>query len=141
MAGSKGVTASATMSTMDASIPDDLLPLTPAVFHILVVLAGGDAHGYGIMGEVERITDGKLRLGPGTLYRSVYKMMLDGFIEEVRQEPRPVDERRLTYRITRQGLRVARAEARRLDALVREARRRGLVDDKRPAGQRRRVRS
>jgi DNA-binding PadR family transcriptional regulator len=128
------------MSTMDASTTDELLPLTPAVFHILLVLAGGDAHGYGIMGEVDRLTDGKLRLGPGTLYRSVYKMMLDGFIEEVREEPRPADERRLTYRITRQGLRVARAEARRLESLVRVARRRGLIDDKRPAGPRRRVR-
>jgi DNA-binding PadR family transcriptional regulator len=108
---------------------EELLPLTPAVFHILLVLAGGDAHGYAIMLEVERLTAGRMRLGPGTLYRSVYRMVLDGLIEEVKEEPRPTDERRCTYRLTRAGLELARAEARRLDALVRVARRRGLLAD------------
>jgi DNA-binding PadR family transcriptional regulator len=115
---------------MDASTLEELLPLTPAVFHILLVLAGGDAHGYAIMLEADRLTDGKLRLGPGTLYRSLYKMVLDGYVAEVNEEVRPADERRLTYRITRLGLQLARAEARRLDALVRVARRRHLLDDK-----------
>ncbi len=124
---------------MDASTPDELLPLTPAVFHILLVLAGADAHGYAIMLEVERLTEGKLRLGPGTLYRSIYKMVLDEFVAEVREDPRPTDERRLTYRITRRGLQVARAEARRLDALVHVARSRGLLDDgAQPGGRARR---
>jgi len=109
---------------------EELLPLTPAAFHILLVLAGGDAHGYAIMLEVERLTEGRMRLGPGTLYRSVYRLALDGLIEEVREEPRPSDERRCTYRLTRAGLEVVRAEARRLDALVRVARRRGLLAER-----------
>jgi DNA-binding PadR family transcriptional regulator len=115
---------------MDASTLEELLPLTPAVFHVLLVLAGGDAHGYAIMLEADRLSDGKLRLGPGTLYRSLYKMVHDGLVEEVTGAVRPTDERRLVYRITRRGLLLARAEARRLEALVRVARRRRLLDDK-----------
>src|SRR5262245_18714904 len=123
-------TKSATLSRMDAATLEEQLPLTPAVFHILLVLTGGYAHGYAIMLEADRLTDGKMHLGPGTLYRSIYKMALDGLVEEVKEEPRPSDERRVTYRITRTGLQLARAEARRLDALVRVARRRGLLSSK-----------
>ncbi len=111
---------------MNTSEPDDLLPLTPAVFHILLVLAGGESHGYGIMLEVDRLTGGQLHLGPGTLYRSTAKLLADGLIERAAGAD-PADERRCTYRITGRGLQVVRAEARRLDHLVREARRRGLL--------------
>ena len=104
-------------------------PLTSAVFHILLVLADGDAHGYAVMHEVERLTGGRVRLGPGTLYRSMYNMVLDGLIEELGQGQGPGDERRLTYRITARGMATARAEAERLQALVRLARKRGVIRD------------
>ena len=68
--------------------PQTLLPLTPAVFHIMLALAGGEGHGYGIMLEVERLTSGRLNLGPGTLYRSIQRMLLDGLIEETKDDPR-----------------------------------------------------
>src|SRR5215472_4266834 len=114
---------------MHPNVSESIGPLTPAVFHILLVLAGGKAHGYAIMNHIDRMTDRRVRLGPGTLYRSIYKMTLDGLIEQVDQRGSSVDERRLSYRITRRGLEVARAEVRRLEALVRLARRRGLLGD------------
>jgi DNA-binding PadR family transcriptional regulator len=103
---------------------------TPATFHILLVLADGPAHGYAMMSEVEEMTDGRTRLGPGTLYRSLFKLLHEGWIAEVPgADGRPdADERRRVYRITAKGLGVAREEARRLEALVRAARDRGLLD-------------
>ena len=109
------------------------LPLTPAVFHILVILAAGEAHGYAIMQEVERMTDGRMQLGPGTLYRSIDRMLVDELIEKASSS---ADERRNVYRISRRGLAVARAETRRLDALVRAARARGLLDGRTPSSRR-----
>jgi DNA-binding PadR family transcriptional regulator len=91
----------------------------------LVILAAGEAHGYAIMREVERMTDGRMQLGPGTLYRSIDRMLVDELIEKASSS---ADERRNVYRISRRGLAVARAETRRLDALVRAARARGLLD-------------
>jgi DNA-binding PadR family transcriptional regulator len=99
---------------------DTLLPLTPAVFHILLALADGERHGYGIMKEVEAYTGGKLRLGPGTLYRSIKGMLAEGLIAESDERPDPAldDERRRYYRLTEFGQRVARAELDRLTQLV-----------------------
>jgi DNA-binding PadR family transcriptional regulator len=110
--------------------PSELLPLTPAVFHILLALCGGECHGYGIMQEVSRVTRGQLQLGPGTLYRSIQRMLVDGLIEEMKgpAESGPEDERRRNYGLTPFGLKVAQAEAGRLKLLVDEARRRGLVE-------------
>jgi DNA-binding PadR family transcriptional regulator len=109
--------------------PQQFLPLTPAVFHIMLALAGGEGHGYGIMLEVERLTSGRLNLGPGTLYRSIQRMLLDGLIEEMKEAsgPEEDDERRRYYRLTRFGLEVARAESRRLESLVKAARGRELL--------------
>jgi DNA-binding PadR family transcriptional regulator len=109
--------------------PDTLLPLTPAVLHILLALAGGERHGYAIMREVGERTDGALRLGPGTLYGSLKRMLGLGLVEEAgeRVDPQLDEERRRDYRITPQGRSVARAEARRLAALVRLARERRLL--------------
>jgi DNA-binding PadR family transcriptional regulator len=109
--------------------PNRFLPLTPAVFHIMLALAGGEGHGYGIMLEVERLTSGQLNLGPGTLYRSIQRMLLDGLIEELTDVPdsEEDDERRRYYRLTRFGLLVAREEAQRLEALVNAARKRKLL--------------
>ncbi len=106
-----------------------LLPLTPAVFHIMLALAEGESHGYGIMLEVDEITRGALRIGPGTLYRSIQRMLVDGLIVERKEavDPEVDDERRRYYRLTEFGLEVARAEAQRLNVLVKSARDRGLL--------------
>ena len=106
------------------------------MFHILLALSGGEGHGYGIMQEVNELTGGQLNLGPGTLYRSIQRMLIDGLIEETTQaESGQDDERRRTYRLTVFGLEVARAEGMRLKLLVDEARRRratGLIAEKSP---------
>ena len=115
--------------------PQELLPLTPAVFHILLALAGEERHGYGIMQEVAARSGGKVRLGPGTLYGSIKRMIADGLIEESDERPDPEldDERRRYYRLTSFGQRVAAAEAERLARLVREARVKNLLPGARPA--------
>jgi DNA-binding PadR family transcriptional regulator len=107
-----------------------LLPLTPAVFQILLALAGGERHGYAIMREVEASTQGQLRIGPGTLYRSIKQMLAQGLIVEADERPDLAldDERRRYYRLTDFGQRVAEAEARRLARLVAQARQRHLLD-------------
>jgi DNA-binding PadR family transcriptional regulator len=109
--------------------PADLLPLQPATFHILVALADEDRHGYAIIQDVEARTDGALRLSPGTLYRSIQRMLEQGLIVEPRQRParEDDDERRRYYRITPFGRDVARAEANRLAQLLKGARARGLA--------------
>ena len=96
------------------------LPLTPAMFHILLALTDGERHGYGIMQEVLLRTDGKLRLGPAVLYRSIKRMLDDGLLEESEERPDPTldDARRRYYRLTSFGFQVAQAEARRLLNLV-----------------------
>lgn len=111
--------------------PESLLPLTPAVFHILLALANGERHGYGIMQEIAATTDGQIRIGPGTLYRSIKQMLAAGMIEESDERPDPTldDERRRYYRLTGFGRRVAQAEAVRLARLVREAEARRLLPE------------
>src|SRR5687768_2169723 len=101
--------------------PQDFLPLSPAVFNILLALADGEKHGYGIMLEIAAHTGGKLRLGPGTLYGSIKRLLEDGLIEESAERPDPAhdDERRRYYRLTEYGQRVAAAEATHLEELVR----------------------
>jgi len=108
--------------------PDALLPLPPAFFHILVALAQMPLHGYGIMQDVSERTGGKLRMGPGTLYGSLKRMLNAGLIEESeeRADPDLDDERRRYYRITAFGRSVAAAETARLGALVDQARARKL---------------
>ena len=105
---------------------DDLLPLQPAAFHILVVLSTGDRHGYGIIQDVEAFTGGALRLSPGTLYRTIQRLLEQGLITEPRSTVL-VDPRRRPYRITAFGRDVARAESHRLAELVRVAERAGLL--------------
>lgn len=109
--------------------PDTFLPLTPAAFHILLALADGEKHGYGIMQEVTTISDGQIKLGPGTLYGTIKRMLADGWIEEIDERPDPEldDERRRYYRLTDFGGKVARAEAQRLSRLVDAARTKRLV--------------
>ena len=109
-----------------------LLPLLPATFHILVALADEDRHGYAIIQDVAARTDGSIRLSPGTLYRSIQRMLEDGLIVETDERPSPEDddERRRYYRLTALGTAVAQAEAARLMDLVRMARARGLAPRK-----------
>jgi DNA-binding PadR family transcriptional regulator len=109
--------------------PESLLPLSSAVFQILLALAEEERHGYGIMQETARSSNGKVTLGPGTLYRSIRHLLIDGLIEESDERPVPEldDERRHYYRLTPFGLLVARAEAQRLAALVRVAQSKQLL--------------
>src|SRR6266566_7612727 len=104
--------------------PETLLPLTPAVFHILLALVGCDRHGYGIMQEVHLYTEGKLRLGPGTLYRSIKQMLTEGLIIELDERPDPAidDQRRRYYRLTDFGHIVLTAETERLEQVLQVAR-------------------
>ncbi len=103
---------------------DDLLPLKPALYLILVALADGDLHGYALKKEILRRTDGKVKLGAGTLYRSIRQLVDLGLIEESDQRPDPAldDERRSYYRLTQLGRQAACAETERLADLVRIAR-------------------
>ena len=115
------------MDTLDAR-----LPLQPAVFHILMALAEGDQHGYAIVQAIAERTDGRVRIGPATLYRSLQRMLEDGLVVEIDERPAPEDddERRRYYRITPAGRKTARAEAQRLADLVKLARMSGLAPRK-----------
>ena len=98
--------------------------MTPTMFHVLLALADENRHGLGIVREVERRTEGEVRLGPGTLYGSIKKLLGFGYIEEPGERPRPEDDdpRRRYYRISSSGRRVLEEEAVRMDRLVRVAR-------------------
>ncbi len=103
--------------------PSSLLPLSEAVFHILLALAAGERHGYGILLEVEERTGGRVRLGPGTLYGAIKRLRGQGLVEETAgEEDDPTDERRRYYRLTPLGREVAVLEARRLERLLDAAR-------------------
>jgi len=108
-----------------------LLPLTPAAFQILLALAGGERHGYGIMREIADGSGGKTRLGPGTLYRSIKQMLAAGLIEESSERPDPAldDERRRYYRLTALGKRTLELELQRLSDVVQLARVKHLLRD------------
>jgi DNA-binding PadR family transcriptional regulator len=106
--------------------------LPPATFHILLALADDDRHGYAIIQDVLRRTDGELKLSAGTLYRSIQRMLEQGLIVETRERPAPEDddERRRDYRKTPAGAAAAREEARRLAQLVKMARAAGFAPGK-----------
>ena len=111
--------------------PEERVPLTPAVFHILLILSDGERHGYSMMRDILALTHGKLRLGPATLYRSIKHLVEDGLIEEsdVRPDPALDDERRHYYRLTESGRQAVVAEIKRLEETLAVARtRRGLRD-------------
>src|SRR5204862_4258987 len=114
--------------------PEAYLPLPPATFHILRALAAGELHGYAIMKGVVARSEGSVRLGPGTLYGSLKRLLKAGLVEECgeRVDQERGAERRRYYRLTPLGLSVVRAEARRVEAMVRAARRRKLIGE-RPA--------
>jgi DNA-binding PadR family transcriptional regulator len=106
-----------------------LLPLTPAVFHILLALADGERHGYAIMQEVTNTTEGRIKMGPGTLYGTIKRLLEAKLVEESDERPDPAldDERRRYYQLTGIGRRVLKAEAERLAALVKLAQSKRLI--------------
>ena len=105
------------------------LPLSPQVFHILLALADGARHGYRITQDVEDETAGAIRLGPGTLYGALKRLVAAGWVEETDRRPDPDldDERRRYYRLTTTGRHVLEEDAARLADAVRRARRAGLL--------------
>jgi DNA-binding PadR family transcriptional regulator len=111
--------------------PDDIdsfLPLPASAMHITVALAGGERHGYAIMRDVEDLSSSSVRMGPGTLYGSLKRMIDQGLVEETDERPDPAldDERRRYYRLTDLGQRVGAAERARLSALLEAAHMRQL---------------
>jgi DNA-binding PadR family transcriptional regulator len=111
----------------DPELIEQLLPLPPTTFHILLALFEEERHGYAIIQDVEARTEGELRLSAGTLYRSIARLVEQGLIAEVtRRRAAGDDPRRRYYRLTPFGVAVARAETRRLSQLVRLARAIGL---------------
>ena len=116
---------------MASADQNGLTPLTPVVLHILLTLAEGERHGYAIAQEIEETTDGQIRMGPGTLYGSIQRMLGASLIEETSQRRRPADEdeRRRYYRITALGKRALESELQRLSRVVRLARTKHLLRD------------
>ena len=108
---------------------DTKLPLSPQVFHILLSLSDEERHGYGIILDVERETEGAVRLGPGTLYGALKRMVEAGWVEETARRPDPEldDERRRYYRLTPAGRRILGADAARLANAVARARKSGVL--------------
>ena len=104
------------------------LPLTPAVFHILLALADGALHGYGIMKQVEADSQGKVTMGPGTLYGSLKRMLDAGLVRESdkRVDPAMDDQRRIYYQLTASGAQALAAELERYQRIVLVARQRQL---------------
>lgn len=109
--------------------PEELLPLTPAVFNILLALADGEKHGYAIMLEIEENTEGQVVMGPGTLYGSIKRMLKTGLIEESDERPDPEmdDQRRRYYQLTGLGQRTVKLEAERLVSQVKLAQAKNLL--------------
>jgi DNA-binding PadR family transcriptional regulator len=105
-------------------VPGDFVPLSPAIHHILLALADEERHGYAIMLEVSRLTGGATKMGPGTLYGTLKRLLAARLIEEADERPDPEldDERRRYYRITRLGARVLQAETARVSILLAAAR-------------------
>lgn len=109
-----------------AETPQDALPLTPAVYHILLALYDGEKHGYAIMQEVEAVTNGSIRMGAGTLYGSIKRMLRDNLIEEATEL---ADGERRYYRLTPFGQSVTEAESQRLAQLVQIAQNKHALED------------
>ena len=110
--------------TTNTQNPENFIPLTPAVFHIMLALADGEKHGYAIMLEVEAISHDQIKMGPGTLYGSIKRMISSGLIEETKERPDSDldDQRRRYYRLTGLGIAVLNEEANRLATLLERAR-------------------
>lgn len=111
------------------SNPQQYLPLTVPVFHILLALADGEKHGYAIMREAEKSTAGRVAMGPGTLYGAIKRLLKNGLIAETAARPDPAldDARRRYYELTARGRDVLAAETERLVLMVDNARRKNVL--------------
>jgi|ERR1051326_119496 DNA-binding PadR family transcriptional regulator len=109
--------------------PEQSLPLSPAVFHVLLALADQDRHGYSIMQHAAQVTDGQVKMGPGTLYGTIKRLLRAKWIEESEERPDPAldDERRRYYRLTLSGRRVLQAEISRYARILKRARACGVA--------------
>lgn len=109
--------------------PEEMLPLTPAVFHILLALADDERHGYSIMQHVAETTDGQIKMGPGTLYGTIKRLLAEKMIEasDERPDPKLDDERRRYYRLTPFGRKVLNAEVSRYSKIVKTAKAVGVA--------------
>ncbi len=116
---------------MPSARPNDEPPLKPAVFHILLALSDSPQHGLGIADRVEQATGGDIRLGPGTLYRSLKEMAGDGFVEQIPAPAEDEDPRRKFHRITEAGRIVLEAEAARYQRIVEVAKERQVLHEAR----------
>jgi DNA-binding PadR family transcriptional regulator len=123
------------MAMIDVN-PENMPPLTPAVFHVLLALVEGERHGYAIMREVAESTRSRIKMGPGTLYGTVKRLVAARLIEESDRRPDPQldDERRRYYRLTGLGQQVVKAEAQRYEQLTKLARRKRLIGQPGRAG-------
>ncbi|CAN5605120.1 PadR family transcriptional regulator [soil metagenome] len=99
-------------------------PLSTATFHVLLALAGNDLHGYGVIQEVQRLSDGKYRIGPGTLYDNLKKLLNCGWVEDYEEDRQPEDDPRRMYRLTDDGRAALEVEVSRLKKILRLADRR-----------------
>jgi DNA-binding PadR family transcriptional regulator len=117
----------------EGDAPEDFLPLPGDTFDLLVSLADGDRHGYGLLQEIAERTGGRTRLSPSTLYAVIKRLLEASLIEELSERPDPAhdDERRRYYRLTALGRRVAQAEAARLMRQLADARASGLLPRRR----------
>jgi len=108
---------------------DNQTPLTPAMFHVLLALAGTEKHGYAVLKEVHEQTRGEVQLSTGTLYGIIKRLLADGLVTEVRQRPptEEDDQRRRYYALTPEGRSAAAAEARRMEKLIDRARSKRLL--------------
>ena len=118
-------------TNMSSTDPQFEAPLKPAVFHILLALAENAQHGLGIADAVERATDGTVRLGPGTLYRSLKEMVRDGLVCEIPAPAEDEDPRRKFHQITESGRVVLEAEAARYQRIVEVAKERQVLPEAR----------
>jgi DNA-binding PadR family transcriptional regulator len=108
---------------MPATAPNANIPLSPAMHHILLALLAGDLHGYAIMQSVEALSDGEVRMGPGTLYGTLKRLLEHRLVEETEERPAADadDERRRYYRLTPTGREAVRQETTRMSRLVKFA--------------------
>jgi DNA-binding PadR family transcriptional regulator len=121
--------------TAKVPAPEPNAPLTPAMFHVLLALAGDDLHGYAILKDVALRTAGEVQLSTGTLYGIIKRLLNDGLIVELRSRPAAAndDERRRYYHLTPKGREIAATEAQRLAKIVELARSRRLLKKVQPA--------
>jgi len=103
-------------------MPDDIPPLTPAVFHVLLALTGGDRHGYAILKDIRQRTDGRMTMQAGTLYGTLQRLLDLGWVDEIDPPDDEADARRRYYRLNREGRTAIQADVQRMDDLVKAAR-------------------